>query len=328
MSALAPATNSYNTQSYQAGRGVPAWAMSVGLHTILLVFAALAISSPAKGPNVESDRTAGIALVQRSQTETTYFTEEDVASLSSIAATSPTDSSSQPSPLTEFSVESTIQLPSSEEISSSTGLGNILPGAIGLTKGSEGARSLPGGQAQTQVFGAQGTGNKFIYVFDRSASMDGFQGRPMRAAKSQLLASLGDLESVHQFQIVFYNETPAVFHPDRSRPPSILFASDDNKSQAKQFIERMAAVGGTHHIDALLLALGMNPDVIFFLTDAAEPQLTPGELSTIRRRNRSEATIHSIEFGSGPQRRGENFLKRLARQNRGKHVYVDVSKLP
>lgn len=78
----------------------------------------------------------------------------------------------------------------------------------------------------------------------------------------------------------------------------------------------------------LVLALGMSPDVIFFLTDAAEPQLTPSELAEIRRRNRSEATINSIEFGSGPRPRGENFLMRLARENHGKHVYVDVSELP
>jgi hypothetical protein len=302
--------------------------MSVGLHTSLLVLCALLIHSPTKGPSVEPNRTAGIALVQRSPVETTYFTEQDVASMSSTAATSATDSSSQPSPLAELPVDLAIQLPSAEELSSSTGLGRVLPGAIGFTSGSQGARSLPGGQARTQVFGAEGTGNKFVYVFDRSASMEGFQGRPMAAAKSQLIVSLGDLESVHQFQIVFYNEEPAVFHPDRSRPPSILFASDENKALATSFVERMTAIGGTRHMEALKLALGMSPDVIYFLTDAAEPQLSPTELSDIRRRNRSEATINTIEFGSGPRPRGENFLMRLARENHGKHVYVDVSKLP
>ncbi|MCB9939005.1 MAG: hypothetical protein H6823_12230 [Planctomycetaceae bacterium] len=313
---------------YRVARRVPAWLMSVALHTCLLVLAALLIRSPTKGPAVEPNRTAGIALVQRSQTETTYFTEEDMAAESLASATSVTDSSSQPSPNTEITVEFAVQLPSSEELSSSTGLGQVLPGAIGFTTGGEGARGLTGGQTRTQVFGAEGTGNKFIYVFDRSASMEGFQGRPMAAAKSQLTASLNDLESVHQFQIVFYNEEPAVFHPDRSRPPSILFASDENKTLAKSFVEHMTALGGTRHVEALVLALGMSPDVVFFLTDAAEPQLTPAELSTIRRRNRSEATINAIEFGSGPRPRGENFLMRLARENHGKHVYVDVSKLP
>ncbi|MEX0818336.1 MAG: hypothetical protein WD070_02050, partial [Pirellulaceae bacterium] len=309
-------------------RRVPAWLMSVGLHTVLLVSCGLLIRSPAGGPPVEPERTAGIVLVQRSSAQSTYLTEEDIDPTTSAAASSATDSSSQPSPLAELPIETAIQLPTTEAPSSSTGFGQVLPGAIGFTTGGQGARGETGGQARTQVFGAEGTGNKFVYVFDRSASMEGFQGRPMAAAKSQLIASLRDLESVHQFQIVFYNEAPAVFHPDRSRPPSILFASDENKLLATSFVERMSALGGTSHMEALALALGMGPDVIFFLTDAAEPQLTQTELSDIRRRNRSEATIHAIEFGSGPRGRGEKFLMRLARENHGKHVYVDVSKLP
>lgn len=311
----------------------PAWLMSVALHTCILVLLALVVRSPVKAVSVESDRTAGITLVQRSQNETTYFSEvdmsqEDTASQSSTAATSASDSASLQALSSEVPVELAFQLPSSDDVSLGSGVGEIMPGAAGFTSGSEGTRGRPGGQARTQVFGAEGTGNKFVYVFDRSASMEGFQGRPMRAARAQLIASLGDLESVHQFQIVFYNEEPAVFQPDRSRAPSILFASDENKTLAKRFVESMPAVGGTRHLAALNLALGMNPDVVFFLTDAAEPQLTVAELAEIRRHNRSEATINSIEFGSGPRGRGENFLMRLARQNRGKHVYVDVTKLP
>lgn len=330
MFALAVVSNQHEAppSEYRGTRRVPAWLMSVGLHTCLLVLAALLIRSPANGPAVESERTAGIALVQRSQSETSYFTEQDLVSTTSTAANSLTDSSSQPSPLDELPVEVAVQLPSSMELASGVGLGQVMPGAIGFTTGAEGARGLPGGQARTQVFGAEGTGNKFVYVFDRSASMEGFQGRPMAAAKAQLTASLGDLESVHQFQIVFYNDEPAVFHPDRSGPSIILFASEENKLLAIRFVERMTAFGGTRHIRALEIALGMSPDVVFFLTDAAEPQLTPAELSRIRRLNRAEATINAIEFGSGPQRRGENFLMRLARQNHGKHVYVDVAKLP
>lgn len=309
-------------------RVAPAWLMSLALHTCILVVLALVVRSPAKAVSVEADRTAGIALVQRSQSETTYFTEDDVQSQSPSAATSATDSSSQPTPFTESPVELAFQLPSSDDVSIGVGLRDVLPGASGFTTGSEGARGALGGQARTQVFGAEGTGNKFVYVFDRSASMEGFQGRPMAAARSQLVASLDDLESVHQFQIVFYNEEPTVFQPDRSQDPRILFASEENKALAKRFVENIPAVGGTRHLAAIKLALGMSPDVIFFLTDAAEPQLTPTELAQIRRYNRSEATINSIEFGSGPKGRGENFLMRLARQNRGKHVYVDVSKLP
>ena len=38
--------------------------------------------------------------------------------------------------------------------------------------------------------------------------------------------------------------------------------------------------------------------------------------------------INTIEFGYGPAFESDNFLIRLARQNHGKHVYVDISQLP
>ena len=121
MFALAPAASHYDVLSsdYRSTRRVPAWLMSVGLHSCLFVLGALLIHSPTKGPSVEPNRTAGIALVQRTQAETTYFTEEDVASMSSTTATSATDSSSQPSPLAELPLDLAIQLPSSDELSRS-----------------------------------------------------------------------------------------------------------------------------------------------------------------------------------------------------------------
>ena len=71
----------------------------------------------------------------------------------------------------------------------------------------------------------------------------------------------------------------------------------------------------------------MGPDVLFFLTDANEPVLSPGDIAELGRRNRAGAIINCIEFGVGPFSGGDNFLMRLARQNRGQHVYVDVTAL-
>ncbi len=327
-----PATFAYDVASasdYRSRRLVPAWLMSVGLHTVLLVMGALLISTAPRGSVVEPARTAGIALVQRSDSETTYFSEADATSDEQFASSPAAEPANLSTSLATFPVDSVIELPgAAANLAGGAELGSVMPDAIGLTLGGEGARGHAGGQARTQVFGAEATGTKFVYVFDRSASMDGFGGRPLAAAKAQLLASLDDLDSVHQFQIVFYNDTAAVFHPEPRRPPSIMFASDETKDLARRFVQRMTAAGGTRHMEALRIALGMQPDVLFFLTDAAEPQLTAGELAEIRRRNRNESTIHAIEFGSGPRSPGDSFLMRLARENHGKHVYVDVTKLP
>lgn len=37
------------------------------------------------------------------------------------------------------------------------------------------------------------------------------------AAQTELISSLDDLQRVHQFQIIFYNEKPKVFNPGGGR---------------------------------------------------------------------------------------------------------------
>jgi hypothetical protein len=208
--------------------------------------------------------------------------------------------------------------------------GDGIPGATSLTQGGTGQGTGRGsglGQGHTYVFGVKGTGTKFLYVFDRSGSMEGYEGRPLAAAKSQLIRSLGDLKSTHQFQIIFYNEKPTVFSLRGGGAPAMAFGDENSKAAAVGFVERMTAAGGTSHLDALMMALRLAPDVIFFLTDADDPVLTSDELTRIHRANRGSA-IHAIEFGYGPQRSGDNFLMRLARQNGGQHAYIDIAKLP
>jgi hypothetical protein len=91
-------------------------------------------------------------------------------------------------------------------------------------------------------------------------------------------------------------------------------------------VRGILADGPTHHRPALEMALQMRPDVIFFLTDADEPQMSPDELQYIRRLNPG-TVINTIEFSAGPPSAGYNFLRQLATENGGQHGYVDVSRL-
>jgi hypothetical protein len=204
--------------------------------------------------------------------------------------------------------------------------GTDVGAAQGFTAEPQGSNQLRGGYARTAVFGAVGEGHKFVYVFDRSGSMDGHGGAPLAAAKAELLASLAQLGQTHQFQIIFYNDKPRPFNPS-GVVGRLVFAADQNKYLARKFIGSITADGATRHEEALAMALKLAPDVIFFLTDADQPQLSSKQLAEIARRNRG-TTINAIEFGYGAQSDSDNFLVRLARQNGGQHVYVDVSQLP
>lgn len=198
--------------------------------------------------------------------------------------------------------------------------------ARSLTGQPAGSRHLRGGTARTSVFGAVGEGRKFAYVFDRSGSMDGHGGAPLRSAKAELIASLNDLKSTHQFQIVFYNEHPRAFNPTGVQG-RLVFGTDQNKNLAQKFVGSITADGATRHEEALEMALKMVPDVVFFLTDADEPRMTSAQLARIARLNHG-TIIHTIEFGYGPQGDLDNFLVKLARHGGGTHVYVNVAQLP
>ncbi|HMC10775.1 MAG TPA: hypothetical protein VKH44_05775, partial [Pirellulaceae bacterium] len=80
------------------------------------------------------------------------------------------------------------------------------------------------------------------------------------------------------------------------------------------------------HVQALRKALQMRPDVVFFLTDANEPQLRADDLHKVRQFNQG-TSINAIEFGVGPPQPRYNFLQQLAAENGGQHTYVDVTRL-
>jgi hypothetical protein len=187
-------------------------------------------------------------------------------------------------------------------------------------------QALARGAAQTQVFGTTGNGHKFVYVFDRSGSMDGHGGIPMLAAKRELIGSLRQLGPTHQFQIVFYNQQPRVFNltGDEGR---LAFGTDQNKVLAERFIGGMTADGATQHEEPLSVALRLVPDVIFLLTDGDEPALSARQMDRLARLNRG-SVINTIEFGYGPNDGDDNFLARLARSTGGQYAYVDVGDLP
>jgi hypothetical protein len=180
------------------------------------------------------------------------------------------------------------------------------------------------GKGRTSLFGLVGEGYKFVYVFDRSGSMGGNGRQSLRLVKAELLESLKHLDTVHQFQIIFYNEHAKLFNPS-GIPGHLAFATDRNKDQAIRFIDSIQADGGTDHEEALRLAVRLQPDVIFFLTDGDDPKLTAPQLAKIQHLA-AGIIIHAIEFGPGPKPAETSFLADLARQNGGDYVYVDVSK--
>lgn len=182
---------------------------------------------------------------------------------------------------------------------------------------------LSGMIGSVKFHGASDKGTRIVYVLDCSGSMGDYGA--MRASKAELMASLQSLSSEQQFQIIFYNDRPHVLKLRNEPKPQLHFATEINRTLAHQFIAGIQPTGGTNHMPALKQGLALNPEVLFFLTDAKEPILTAGDLNEIDRVNQGRAHIHCIEFGKGPELKTDNFLQRLARQNGGSYHYRDVT---
>jgi hypothetical protein len=307
------------------------WSLSVIFHTVLLVVLGLSWSAAEKpaGDNPEPLRTVelvarrntpdGPVLVRQADVQAEKSAESQPAGPSTVADLLGASGTAK-SP-----VDLTGALPKAIDVGAlGTGSAPPMLGGGGLLSGPAAKTSATAGRGSTSVYGLKGEGFKFVYIFDRSGSMGGSGNRALNAAKAELLRSLGDLGDTHQFQIIFYNEQPVIMQLAQSS--SLMLATKANKEEARRFVNSISADGATQHEPAITMGLDLAPDVIFFLTDADQPELSPAQLDRIKKRNVGGAVINTIEFGLGPKVRKRNFLDVLAEQNGGGSFYLDISR--
>jgi len=195
--------------------------------------------------------------------------------------------------------------------------------ASGQGPGEQGKGGASGtGGHQTSFFGIKAPAKRVVYVIDASESMR--QHDAMQTARQKLWDSLQELTPSSQFQVVFFNLTNHTMNRSGERP-RLLQATSANLRLAKQFLTGIQPDSGTNRMGALSLALSYDPDVVFLLTDADAPELSAKDLWDIKRGNKRKALIHVVEFGIKADLSSENFLKKLASQNLGKHRYHDLT---
>ena len=304
-------------QTSSTRRQIPAWLFSILLHSLIFTALLFLFATYQGGAGDVENRTGGIVLVDI-KSETTEFLSD--GEISDPAA----DQTQQPPPM-PASEDLPPNLPGMVAIDSQlTGAGeemvDSLTDADSLLSGTTSDQPF-GGKVTTEVFWVKGTGSSFVYVFDRSGSMDDLGGRPLRAAKQQLLESLQTLGETQQFQIIFYNNDIKIFQPEPGQ--SILtFADEISKKRARSFIASIKGDGGTNHLAALKTALAYTPDVIFLLTDA-EGGFSSRDLRDISDWNRG-TVINAIEFGrqQGPGIDGS--LRQLTRESLGQYIYKNA----
>jgi hypothetical protein len=311
---------------------MPAWLFSVIVHTLLTITVLMLGATTPKGIQPSDDRPIGLAIAMELPDRTVYEPVQSAGEegdISGDASTGPSDSDAALPSAAEVPMEIQDLLGQASAPLAST-VGSIGASTVAANGDSSGrGRSAKGGnQSPTTMFGITSVGQRFVYCFDRSESMNGYQRRPLFVAKRELLTSIEMLKKDQEFQIVFYNQQAVHLSSGKGQPMRMLRGDDRDRATAKYYIQQLDGSGSTNHLDAIKMALRMSPDVIYLLTDARQPRLSRVQMEDIYvRATKSETTIHCIEFGSDPVEPSDTFLRELAQQNGGQYRYLDVTKL-
>ncbi|MEX0642524.1 MAG: vWA domain-containing protein [Pirellulales bacterium] len=165
-------------------------------------------------------------------------------------------------------------------------------------------------------FGIGDAGKSFVYVVDCSDSMN--ERSKFRRAKYELMRSLEQLSSDQQYFVIFYSD--GAYPMDAE---STVAATEEEIARTGEWIDDVGASGGTNPLPALLIALSLQPDAIYFLSDGQfDPQIIlelRGRNRDNRRLNQTQIPIHTIAFGD---RRAEGLMKSISRNSGGRYRFV------
>ena len=184
----------------------------------------------------------------------------------------------------------------------------------GLGGGQKGEGSS--GKAATEFFGIDGYGQSFVYVVDCSGSMN--QNGKFERARYELLQSIEQLTKDQSYFVIFYNHEA---HPMEGN--HLVLATPAHIAETTHWVNYAEAEGGTAPLPALLFALSMHPDAIYFLSDG---QFDPNTIQEMRLRNRPnnrlktrQIPIHTIAFYD---RFAAGLMRAIARNSGGEFKFV------
>jgi Ca-activated chloride channel family protein len=159
-----------------------------------------------------------------------------------------------------------------------------------------------------------------IFVLDTSGSMS--EEGKMEKAKSALRHGVSSLDPRDRFTIISFAGE------EHLMSERMVAADEEGKRQAREFIERMRATGGTNINDALMAAFkqlqsGERPQIVVLITDG---QPTVGEtqanriLANAKQANKTNGRLFTFGVGYDVN---TVLLDGLATENRGAVAYIE-----
>jgi hypothetical protein len=158
---------------------------------------------------------------------------------------------------------------------------------------------------------------RIVYLCDASKSMK--EKFPIFAL--ELIKAVEALEPDKSFTIIFTVDGKAV-----ALGKDLLAASSENKQKATEFIKKLVPSGISTTIPGLRAAFAVNPDVIYFATDAAFGDRDQAINETRKLNKDKRVKIDTIAFFD----RGEAYeiaLKQIADENAGLFKFVSSEEI-
>jgi hypothetical protein len=213
----------------------------------------------------------------------------------------------------------TVPTPAAEEQVSSLSLGEGV--AVGAGFGPSGSgRGGGGGAGQLAgpgFFPTDPDRRRFVFVVDASQSMNHPWPGPAKSrlgrVKVELWKSIFSMSAEQSYAIVFFNTNAIPMPGDGLRS-----GGPEGQQEQFQWTVSIRADGKTDPQDALLHALKLRPDVIYFLTDG---EFNYRVVHKVARVNTNGVIIHTVSLGD---RSAERFLKEMAQQADGEYRHIEA----
>ena len=310
----------------QAGRSMPSWGVSAGVHGLLIICLGLLSIANQAGQRHElvicSPATHHLAAPP-ALLEHPYGTVSPQAHWQAPARKATQSSNAV------TTAEMAPQLPRIEPLSEQRRhLFNdaqtlFRAGGIGATPTAAAAQQ----SNSTHFFGVPGNGSRFVFVVDSSRSMMGpdFSGRPWEHAQHELQMAISRLGPNRQFYVIFFDGEAHLMFDETPTSMNMLDASPENVARFAHWMTNVQTGFNTSPLQAVKCALSIHPDVIYLLSDGEFRDQTARYLKKNNRRisttgKRAFASIvHTIGFHN---RAAQRVLRNIANSNGGTYKFV------
>ncbi|HET6246817.1 MAG TPA: hypothetical protein VFE47_03885 [Tepidisphaeraceae bacterium] len=174
------------------------------------------------------------------------------------------------------------------------------------------------------VFGNGGNARQIVFLCDSTGSMI----NKMATLKDELNKAVSGLKPIQSFDIVFYQDVKI-----DALAPALIPATPESKRKAGTYLEAVTATGTTNPLPGLEMALKLHPQIMFFLTDAADFPDPPAVEAMIKKYNTDKKIrVNTILFVQNKNEHDQNidseaFMKKIATDNGGNFRWVEIDSL-